>query len=149
MSSLTELTANRPTRTLAAGEILLAQGDGGGDLFILLSGELSVLRDGVKLASLTLPGTLVGEMSVLLGTRSTATVQAERESKVRVVRDARQILEAEPGLAMRVASLVAGRLDATSALLVELSKQHRGSEQNVFARLLNALHMPAADRPSA
>ena len=128
MSSLTELTANRPTRPLAAGELLLAQGDGGGDLFILLSGELSVLRDGVKLASLTQPGTLVGEMSVLLGTKSTATVQAERESKVRVVRDARQILEAEPGLAMRVASLVAGRLDATSGLLVELSKQ-KGSDQ--------------------
>jgi CRP/FNR family transcriptional regulator, cyclic AMP receptor protein len=149
MSSLIELTANRPTRTLAADEVLLAQGDGGGDLFILLSGELSVLRDGVKLATLSQPGTLVGEMSVLLGTRSSATVQAERETKVRVVRDARQILESEPGLAMRIAALVAGRLDATSALLVELSKQHKEGERNVFTRILNALHAPAADRAKA
>jgi CRP-like cAMP-binding protein len=145
LSSLLELTANRPTRSLATDEVLLAQGDGGGDLFILLSGELSVLRDGVKLATLSQPGTLIGEMSVLLGTRSTATVQAERETKVRVVRNARQILETEPGLAMRVGALVAGRLDATSALVVELSRQG-GSERNVFARILNALHVPAAER---
>jgi CRP/FNR family transcriptional regulator, cyclic AMP receptor protein len=149
MSSLIELTANRPTRTLAADEVLLAQGDGGGDLFILLSGELSVVRDGVKLATLSQPGTLVGEMSVLLGTKSTATVQAERETKVRVVRDARHILESQPELAMRVGALVAGRLDATSALLVELSKQHKDGDRNVFARILNALHMPAADRANA
>jgi hypothetical protein len=50
---------------------------------------------------------------------------------------------------MRVGALVAGRLDATSALLVELSKQHDGSERNVFARILNALHMPAVERPNA
>ena len=149
MSSLIELTANRPTRTLAADEVLLAQGDGGGDLFILLNGELSVERDGVNLATLSQPGTLVGEMSVLLGTKSSATVRAERETKVRVVRDARRILEAEPELAMRVGALVAGRLDATSALLVELSKQHKGGEQNVFTRILAALHAPGTDRAKA
>jgi CRP-like cAMP-binding protein len=149
MSSLVELTANRPTRTLAANEVLLAQGDGGGDLFILVSGELSVLRDGVKLATLSQPGTLIGEMSVLLGTKSTATVRAERQSTVRVLRDAKQLLEKEPGLAMRVGALVAGRLNATSALVVELSRQHDGSERNVFARILSALHVPAGERPNA
>jgi hypothetical protein len=34
--------------------------------------------------------------------------------------------DAVPGLARRVAAMVAGRLDATSALLVELSKQNKG-----------------------
>ncbi len=139
MSSLLELTANRPTRTLAAGEILLVQDEGGGDLFILLSGELSVLRDGVKIATISQPGTVVGEISVLLGTKSTATVQAERETKVRVVRDAKKILEADSDLSLRVAALVAGRLYATSSLLVELSKQHKGVERTVFSRILSAL----------
>lgn len=144
MSSLMELTASQPAHTLAAGEILLAEGDGGGDLFILLSGELAVLRDGVRITTISQPGTIVGEISVLLGTKSTATVRAERESKVRVVRDARKILENDPGLAMRVAAVVAGRLYATSTLVVDLSRQHKGVEQSLFSRILSALQSSPA-----
>lgn len=145
LTNILELTAARPTRTLHADEILIAQGEGGGDLFILLSGELTVLRDGVKIVSLQQPGTLVGEMSVLLGTRNSATVQASRETTVRVIRDARNLLDTEPGLARRVATLVAGRLDATSALLVELTKSH-DSEKGLIGRILSSLHMHPGDR---
>jgi CRP-like cAMP-binding protein len=144
MTSLLALTATRPTRTLAEGEVLLVQGEGGGDLFILLSGKLVVVRDGVNIASIAQPGTLVGEMSVLLGIRNSATVRAERESKVRVIRDANKLLETEPGLARRVAALVAGRLDATSALLLELAKQNKGkSEQGLLSRILSTIYSPA------
>jgi CRP/FNR family cyclic AMP-dependent transcriptional regulator len=144
MTSLLALTAARPTRTLAEGEVLLVQGEGGGDLFILLSGKLAAVRDGVTIASIAQPGTLVGELSVLLGIRNSATVRAERESKVRVIRDANKLLESEPGLARSVAALVAGRLDATSALLVELAKQNKGkSEQGLLSRILSTLYSPA------
>ena len=144
MTSLLALTASRPTRTLADGEVLLVQGEGGGDLFILLSGKLVVVRDGVTIATIAQPGTLVGEMSVLLGIRNSATVRAERETKVRVIRDANKLLEAEPGLARRVAALVAGRLDATSDLLVELAKHNKGkSEQGLLTRILSTLYSPA------
>jgi CRP/FNR family cyclic AMP-dependent transcriptional regulator len=144
MTSLLALTASRPTRTLADDEVLLVQGEGGGDLFILLSGKLVVVRDGVNIATIAQPGTLVGEMSVLLGIRNSATVRAERETKVRVIRDANKLLEAEPGLARRVAAMVAGRLDATSALLVELSKQNKGkaSEQGLLSRILATVYTP-------
>ena len=129
MTNLLAMTASRPTRTLADGEVLLVQGEGGGDLFILLSGKLVVVRDGVNIATISQPGTLVGELSVLLGIRNSATVSAEREAKVRVIRDANTLLDSEPGLARRVAALVAGRLDATSALLVELAKQNKGKSR--------------------
>ena len=144
MTNLLALTASRPTRTLADDEVLLVQGEGGGDLFILLSGKLVVVRDGVNIAAISQPGTLVGEMSVLLGIRNSATVRAERETKVRVIRDANKLLESEPGLARRVAAMVAGRLDATSALLVELSKQNKGkaTEQGMLSRILATLYTP-------
>ena len=99
MTNLLAMTATRPTRTLADGEVLLVQGEGGGDLFILLSGKLAVVRDGVNIATISQPGTLVGELSVLLGIRNSATVSAEREAKVRVIRDANTLLDSEPGLA--------------------------------------------------
>jgi CRP-like cAMP-binding protein len=144
MTSLLALTATRPTRTLAAGEILLVQGEAGGDLFILLSGKLAVVRDSVNIATIAQPGTLVGEMSVLLGTRNSATVRADTETKVRVIRDALKLLDSEPDLARRVATLVAGRLDATSALLVELTKQNKGkaSEQSLLNRIMSSLYSP-------
>ena len=146
MTSLLALTATRPTRTLAAGEILLVQGEAGGDLFILMGGKLLVVRDGVTIATISQPGTLVGEMSVLLGTRNSATVRAETETRVRVIRDAIKLLDSEPDLARRVATLVAGRLDATSALLVELTKQNKGkaSEQGLLSRILTTLYSPVA-----
>ncbi len=141
MTNLLAMTATRPTRTLADGEVLLVQGEGGGDLFILLSGKLVVVRDGVNIATISQPGTLVGELSVLLGIRNSATVSAEREAKVRVIRDANTLLDSEPGLARRVAALVAGRLDATSALLVELAKQNKGkAEQGLLSRILSTLY---------
>ena len=144
MTNLLALTASRPTRTLADDEVLLVQGEGGGDLFILLSGKLVVVRDGVSIATISQPGTLVGEMSVLLGIRNSATVKAERESKVRVIRDANKLLESEAALARRVAAMVAGRLDATSALLVELAKQNKGkSEQGLLSRIVSTLYSPA------
>ena len=72
MTSLLALTSSRPIRSLAPDEILLVQGEGGGDLFVLESGRLVVERDGVGIATISTPNTLIGEMSVLLGTQETS-----------------------------------------------------------------------------
>ena len=143
MTSLLALTSSRPIRSLAPDEILLVQGEGGGDLFVLESGRLSVERDGVGIAIISTPNTLIGEMSVLLGTRNSATVRAETATRLRVIRDARAILESDPALALQVAALVAGRLDATSALLVNLSQTEKSAEPSLFKRILSALHVSA------
>jgi hypothetical protein len=85
-------------------------------------------------------------MSVLLGTRNTATVRAEKASAVRVVKDAIAFLERQPLVAIRVATLLSERLDATSALLSELSRDKgaTGGDKSIFARLANALLSPPA-----
>jgi CRP-like cAMP-binding protein len=141
MTSLVELIADQPTRTLQPGDVLMAEGETGGDLHVLLLGELAVERGGVVLATLDNPGTLVGEMSVLLGRPATATVRAAREARVRTLRNAAKALEADAVLATRVAALVAARLDATSALLVELSHEHGGSapQKGLLARVMATL----------
>lgn len=141
MASLLTLTYSAPTRTLAKGELLVAQGERGGDLFVLESGRLSVERDGVTIATIEEPNSVVGEMSVLLGSRASATVRADRPSTVRVVKDAIRILERQPELTLQLAMLVSRRLDATSALLVELSQEHAGkaSEQGLLSRIFSAL----------
>lgn len=141
MESLLTLAASHPTRTYAAGEILIGQGYQGGDLFILESGQLVVERDGVRIATIATPGSLIGEMSVVLGTANSATVQAEKPTTVRVIRDARQYLKTDPELTFRVAWLMANRLDATSAYLVQLTKDHAGKpEGGILGRILSSLN---------
>lgn len=144
MTSLLTLTYSAPTETFRRGEVLVTQGQRGGDLYVLESGRLSVERDGVVIATIEEPDSVVGEMSVLLGSANSATVRAERDSQVRVVRDAIRILGRHPELTLRIAQLVCQRLDATSALLVELSREHAGkeSEQGLLGRIFAALVAP-------
>lgn len=141
MQSLLSLAAAHPSRTYAAGEILIGQGFEGGDLYILESGQLAVERDGVRIATVATPGSLIGEMSVVLGTMNTATVQAEKPSTVRVIQDAQQYLKTDPELTFRIAWLMANRLDATSAYLVQLTKDHAGKpEGGLLGRILSSLN---------
>jgi CRP-like cAMP-binding protein len=145
---LLALTATQDGRSLRPEEVLITQGVGGGDLFILEYGALAVERDGVEIATLTEPGTLVGEMSVLLGTHNSATVRSVRDSRVRVIRNAKRYLASDPALSLSIAALVAGRLEATSALLVEMSNEHVGkpTEQGLLRRIFSAVLLPAKKR---
>ncbi|MEQ1768292.1 MAG: cyclic nucleotide-binding domain-containing protein, partial [Devosia sp.] len=141
MPSIIDLTAAEPINVLAPGETLVAEGASGGTLYVLISGTLSVERDGVKLATLTQPGTLIGEMSVLLGTPASANVRADSEARVRIIADAAKVLATDAHLATKVAATLASRLDATSALLVALSAEHTGKphEEGLLSRIFHAL----------
>ena len=139
MATLLTLTYQQPTLSLAPGDVLIKEGDPGGDLYVLESGRLRVERDGVTLATISAAGALIGEMSVLLGTENTATVRAEKPTTVRVVKDALAYLERQPLVALRVAMLLSQRLDATSALLVEAQKGKPQEPTGIFGRLMSTL----------
>jgi len=141
MASLVHLAAQMPTRVLHPGDLLVAEGDTGGDLHVLIEGTLVVERDGVVLSTLSNPGTLIGEMSVLLGKPISADVKAQSVSRVRSIPNAAEELRRDAELALRVAATVATRLDTTSALLVDLSREHAGHhEQGILGRIMTALH---------
>jgi CRP-like cAMP-binding protein len=142
MAGLLSFAASQPARDLSPGDLLLVQGAPGGDLFVLEHGKLVVERDGVAIATLSQPNAFVGEMSALLGTPCSATVRADGEVTVRVISNARARLQRDPLLSFEIALLVASRLDATSALLVELKKEHEGKvEQGLLGRLFAAMHL--------
>ena len=146
MASLQALASAHPTQRLEPGEVLILQGGPGGDLFVLEDGQLSVERDGVPVTTISAQSALVGEMSVLLGTPNSATVRAVGPVTVRTITDARTQLMQDPELTFHLASLVAARLDATTALLVDLAKEHPGkTEQGLLARILSALTIQADD----
>ncbi len=77
--------AAAPTiRGVAAGAILVSQGDEGEEMFVLLDGVLGLEVDGVELAEIG-PGAVIGERALLEGGRRTATLRAATTCKVAAV----------------------------------------------------------------
>jgi CRP-like cAMP-binding protein len=140
MANLLALTNAYPTLSLERGDRLIEAGEARGELFVLVAGRLVVERDDVEIARITEPGTLVGEMSVLLGTDHSATVTALTPVEVRHIEDGLRWFEQSPIAALHVATLACQRLDATSAMLVQLKKDASGNrEHGLLERLFGAV----------
>ena len=139
MTNILPLTKSQPVRELAANEVLIEAGEAGGEMYVLETGRLSVIRDGIEIAVISEPGALVGEMSVLLGVDHSATVKALAPTKVRVIEQAIAFMERTPIVALHVATLVCERLDRTSAVLVEMKKEAGKTEPGFFDRLFGAV----------
>jgi CRP-like cAMP-binding protein len=140
MASMFLLTYSAPIMELEIGEVLITQGELGTDLFVLEAGQLAVERDGVKIATIDQPDSLIGEMGLLLRKPHSATVRAETNSKVRVVADAMRVLERHPDITLRLAGLLSQRLDETSGLVSELSRQVSGTtEKTLIGKILSSL----------
>jgi len=110
------------------GETVLTEGEKGEELFIVLSGTVDVLRQGVKLASL-LPGEHVGEMALIRAQPRSATVKSSGNSELMVVRraDFFEILRNEHQLAVKLLwqflGVLADRLADTNRELGEAREE--------------------------
>jgi CRP/FNR family transcriptional regulator, cyclic AMP receptor protein len=117
------LTEAAPERHVDAGETIIGFGDADPALFVLVSGELEVRRDGATLAHLSEPGAIVGELSLLLGTPASADVIAVEPSVVRRVDDAEQLFRDVPEFGQHLAITLAGRLHRVTTFLGDLQEQ--------------------------
>ncbi|MGE0762142.1 MAG: cyclic nucleotide-binding domain-containing protein [Bdellovibrionales bacterium] len=73
-------------RVVARGDHLLTQGQLNSNLYILLQGRLSVLVDGARVATLDKAGDLVGEMSVISHRPCSATILADTDVELYLLR---------------------------------------------------------------
>ena len=102
---------------IAPGMELIAQGGRTGQLYVLRDGELEVLRDGRHITTIKTPGSVIGEMSVLLDAPQTATVRAITAVDFFVIDDAIGVLRAHPDWLLQIARLLAQRVKDTTAQL--------------------------------
>ena len=128
-----------PLETYEAGATVLAAGSTTGRLLVLEEGLVEVVRDGVRLAELGEPGTMFGELALLLGRAHTCDVLALEPSTFRVA-EAAGLLRDDPTLAFYLAALLARRLDLANHALVEVRRQlEAGQPRSVVGRALDRL----------
>ncbi len=82
-SQIMKAGAKPKVKKLAAGKVLVEQGDPGDTLLLLLDGVLAVEVDGTEVAEVG-PGAILGERAVLEGGARTATLRAVTPVKVAV-----------------------------------------------------------------
>jgi CRP-like cAMP-binding protein len=126
----------------------MEQGAQTGRLYFLIEGEVEVLKDDVRVARVSQPGGVFGEMAVLLGGAHTATVRTVKPSAFYIVENPREFLRASPDACLHVCDLLARRLDALNRYLVDVRRQFEGHDHigMVDEVLATLLHRPAPDR---
>jgi CRP-like cAMP-binding protein len=153
MKDMLSLSVGLPEKVFEAGEVVVQEGGRTGGMWVLVSGALRVSKGGVTVNTITRPGALVGEISVLLDAPFTATVEATERSVLRHAADGLALLKSDPAIAMLVAVGLAERLNFVTTYLADLKQQYGSAPglsmvSDVLQRLGHR-HGPAARSGSA
>lgn len=94
-----------------AGQIIVTQGTPGQAFYLILSGRVEILRDGVSLGAFG-PGDFFGEMSLLDQAPRSATIRALEPTSCLMLSswDFRALLERHPSIAIKLLEVLSRRL---------------------------------------
>jgi CRP-like cAMP-binding protein len=124
MKAMLSLSAHLPEVRIGAGEVLVHEGGTPGSVWVLVSGRLRVCKGQVEVNQVDEPGMLIGEISSLLGSAYTATVQAVEPTVLRYAADGPGLLASHPEIMRLVAVGLAGRLHVVTTYLADLKTQY-------------------------
>jgi len=131
MPDILEYCKGRKPETFKSGAVLVSEGGDERKLFVLLEGQVEVLRKGTQVSYVDEPGSLFGEMSVLLDMPYSATVKALSTVRAYAIDDPIGFLGSQPEIALELASLLARRLYYTTSYLVDLQQQAAGRRDDL------------------
>jgi CRP-like cAMP-binding protein len=124
MEEMLALSAHLPEVSFEAGQAVVREGDAGGAIWVLVSGALQVRKGPVLVNTITRPGAVVGEISVLLGSPSSATVIATEPTRMRLAADGRALLASQAAVTHLLAVGLAERLHFVTTYLADLKQQY-------------------------
>ncbi len=131
MPDILDYCKGRKLETFKSGAILITEGGDERKLFVLVEGQVEVLRKDTQVSYIEEPGSLFGEMSVLLDMPYSASVKALSDVKAYVIDDAIAFLGSQAEIALSLAALLARRLYYTTSYLVDLQQQAAGRRQDL------------------
>ena len=131
MADILDYCEGLKTVTFKSGAVILPEGEQLGRLYILVSGDVEIIRERTQVTHVDEPGSFFGEMSVLLDMPHTATVKALSDVTAYEIPDALTFLESRPEFALHIATMLARRLYYTTSYLVDLQQQAAGKRQDL------------------
>ncbi len=149
VTDLLQLCSGLPQRTIAAADVLIAEGAPPTGLYVLIDGSVTIERDAVPFARIDSPGSVFGEMSWILDKPATATVRAATPTTVFVMDDPGSFLAEHPDVALQILRLTAGRLDGLTRYLVDVKQQFADAEGHLgmVDQILDTLVHHQAPKP--
>ena len=141
LESVFERLSGFPIRIFEEGELVLPQGGRTGQLLFLLQGAIDVVKDGWHIARIAKPGAVFGDMAVLRDQPHSADVVAIERSSLFVVSDAAAFLRTEPLIALYIAVVQSGRLDAANRSVIAARSQlvAKGERDPGFVAMLDEI----------
>jgi CRP/FNR family transcriptional regulator, cyclic AMP receptor protein len=141
LESVFERLSGFPIRIFEEGELVLPQGGRTGQLLFLLQGAIDVVKDGWHIARIAKPGAVFGDMAVLRDQPHSADVVAIERSSLFVVSDAAAFLRTEPLIALYIAVVQSGRLDAANRSVIAARSQlvANGKQDPGFVAMLDEI----------
>lgn len=155
MRELLDYCESLPEVSVEPGEVLLAEGTKSGLIFILIEGEVDILKKDFRIGKLDQPGSLIGEISALLDIPHIASVVAKSSSRLYKIENQSDFLKSNTEFTYPLAIILAKKLNTISSYLVDIREQyndrgdHLGMVDQILEELINQQdeeQQPGSDR---
>ena len=122
-SDVLRIAQSHPVITVADGQSVIAAGDRAAALFVLAQGSLEIRAGDRLITIIGEPGSIVGEIGLLLDTPASADVIAKGETTVHRIEGAADLFVEHPGFGQHLAVVLARRLRQVTTFLGDIEEQ--------------------------
>jgi CRP/FNR family transcriptional regulator, cyclic AMP receptor protein len=152
-----DLCETLPVKAFEPGAVLITEGGTSRILYVLIDGEVEILKGDVQVSLVSAPGAIFGELSVLLAIPNSATVRAVTSCSAHVVEGGEAFLQSHQEITYQLSKLLAQRLHGLTSYLVDLKRQfeHQDNHLSMVDEVLETLRhqqqksfTPGSDRDS-
>ncbi|NIP38348.1 MAG: cyclic nucleotide-binding domain-containing protein [Candidatus Dadabacteria bacterium] len=130
MAGILKFCQGLPRLNFNTGDYLLAEGIKSKMVFILIEGQVEVVKDNFQINKVSQPGSIFGEMSVLLNIPHMANVKALTDTSVYVIEDGSDFLKSNSEITFYLAKILAQRLNGVTSYLMDIKNQFKGSDDH-------------------
>lgn len=124
MKPFLEICADLPVESFATGQDLVKESHRASRLFILKAGSVEILKEDLQINVVSSPGSIFGEISLLLDRPHMATVRALEATECYVAEDGAAALLSYPDLTLHISRLLAARLNAVINYVVDWKTEY-------------------------
>jgi CRP/FNR family cyclic AMP-dependent transcriptional regulator len=155
MSTILELCRALPETSFAPGAVLLAEGGRSRVLYVLIDGQVEIVKGQYQINVVADSGAIFGEIAVLLDIPHMATVRALTPVRAHVIEGGDAFLQSNKDVTYHLSRLLAQRLHGVTTYLVDLTRQfedqggHLGMVDEVLETLVHQQReefTPGSDR---